>query len=179
MNDYGTDDNNPDEPRGQERWFEEAAGRVKIPGTLLQLFGGLIVMLSVLYGTMCVINPEGMVKAYYEWVEEQQEKQPVEQRQKLPPREESLQSIKIQGPIYGIVGTIMGVLTFVGGSKMKQLRGYALAMIGSIVSILPGFCCCCIGAVPGIWALIVLLNGDVKLAFSRVAASGRGIEQGE
>ncbi len=170
MNDY--DDNNSEEPRGREQWFEEAARRVKFPGLLLQLFGGLTVMLSVMYGTMCVLNPEGMVKAYYDWIEEQQQNQPVEQRQKLPPREESLQSLKIQGPIYGIVGTIMGVLSFIGGTKMKALSGYALSMVGSIVSILPGFCCCCIGAIPGIWALVVLLNSDVKLAFSRVAARG-------
>jgi len=173
MNDYGTDDNNPDEPRDQERWFEEAARRVKVPGTLLQLFGVLTVALSVTYGALCVVNPDGMVNAYWDWVENMQKDQPVEQRQKMPPRDEAIKSLKIEGPIYGIVGTILGVLGFVGGTKMKQLRGYAMAMVGSIVSILPGLCCCCVGAVPGIWALIVLLNSDVKLAFSRVAARGQ------
>jgi hypothetical protein len=41
---------------------------------------------------------------------------------------------------------------------------------GSILSIIP--CtnsCCCIGTPLGIWALVVLLNSDVKLAFSRSA----------
>ncbi len=166
MNDY--DDNNSEEPRGREQWFEEAARRVKFPGLLLQLFGGLTVMLSVMFGTFSLMNAERI----WDWIEESQKQQPVEQRQKLPPREEAIQEIKIQWPIYGIVGTIMGVLSFIGGTKMKALSGYALSMVGSIVSILPGFCCCCIGAIPGIWALVVLLNSDVKLAFSRVAARG-------
>ncbi|MSR53436.1 MAG: hypothetical protein EXS09_09110 [Gemmataceae bacterium] len=170
MNDY--DDNNSEEPRGQEQWFEEAARRVKFPGLLLQLFGVLTVMLAVTGATICIISPEGVVNWYWDWAEDMQKNQPVEQQQKMPPREDAIKSLKIEGPIYGIIGSIMGVLSFVGGSKMKALSGYPWAMVGSIVSLLPGCCCCCIGTFPGIWSLAVLLNSDVKLAFARAAARG-------
>src|SRR5262249_10558957 len=62
---------------------------------------------------------------------------------------------------------------FIGGSKMKELKGYGWAITGSILCIFPGMCCVCIGLIPGIWGLVVLLNPDVKYADSRLA-SGEG-----
>ena len=70
------------------------------------------------------------------------------------------------------LGIGMGVFTLVGAAlifycamKMKDLQGYGLAMTAAILSLIPCFSICCIGILFGIWALVVLLNQDVKSAF--------------
>ncbi len=64
---------------------------------------------------------------------------------------------------------VMGsaVLIGLGAMRMKELRSYPLAMTASILAMIPCFssCCCVIGLPVGIWALIVLLDKDVKAAF--------------
>ncbi len=62
--------------------------------------------------------------------------------------------------------TISGFIVF-GGIEMMKLRNRPLAITASILAIIP--CCdaCCPISIPvGIWALIVLLNDEVKRAFS-------------
>jgi hypothetical protein len=56
--------------------------------------------------------------------------------------------------------------------KMRKLEGYTLAILSSILIMVPGvtpcfFCIpCCIAGLPvGIWSLIVLLKPEVKSAF--------------
>jgi hypothetical protein len=59
-------------------------------------------------------------------------------------------------------------LVIVGGIRMLSLKSYGLAIVASILAAVPGFSCsgCCgFGAVIGIWALIVLINADVREAF--------------
>ncbi len=72
----------------------------------------------------------------------------------------------------GTFTVVMGVFTlvgaaviFYGSTKMKDLQGYGLAMTAAILSLIPCFSICCIGIPFGIWALVVLLNDDVKKAF--------------
>lgn len=170
MNDYGDDEPVGGGPVEGQQWFELARSRVKTPGLLLQVFASVWVALSVMYTAANLLNPDGMINAYFDWVEDMQKKQPPEQRQKLPPRDEAIKSQRIQGPVFGIIGLVAGIFMFVGGSKMRQLRGYGWSIAGSVLAIFPGLCCCCFGLVPGIWSLIVLLNSDVRLAFTRVAA---------
>jgi ABC-type proline/glycine betaine transport system permease subunit len=50
---------------------------------------------------------------------------------------------------------------------MRQLKGRGLAIAGAILAMIPLFtCCCCVIGLPvGIWALVVLMNAEVKAAF--------------
>jgi predicted PurR-regulated permease PerM len=73
-------------------------------------------------------------------------------------------------PMY-LVAAAVGVLTIVGGVKMRNLRGRGLAMTGSVLSMIPCLSGCCIVGLPvGIWALVVLNNPDVRAGFAAVAA---------
>ena len=90
MNDYGAGEPIAGGPGDGEQWFEEARRRVKTPGFLLQIFGAVCVAICVMYTVANLLNAEGMINAYYDWVEDMQKKQPPEQRQKLPPRDEAL-----------------------------------------------------------------------------------------
>jgi uncharacterized membrane protein len=156
-------------------WYDAARARVRGPGLFLQVFGVIIVGFFAMNGALSLINPNAIVDWQYDWVESIQKDQPPEQRQKLPPREEAVQSQRVQGPLISALWIAAGIVIFIGGSKMKELRGYGWAMTASILAMFPGMCCCCTGLVPGIWALVVLLNSDVKLAFSRNASGDRDV----
>ena len=157
------------------RWLDAVRQRVRVPGLLLQIVGMIGVVLGTMYGGLAVANPKGVVDWYFDWVEDMQKDQPPEQRQKLPPKDEAIDSLRIQGPIIGLVVVATGVVIFIGGSKMKDLSGYGWAITGSMLSMFPGMCCCCLPLLPGIWALVVLLNADVKLAFLRPGGGDRDV----
>lgn len=70
----------------------------------------------------------------------------------------------------GIIGNIIGLA--VGGfiiwasMQMKQLRGWTLCVVASVVAMIPCISPCCLVGLPiGIWALIVLMKPEVKSAF--------------
>ncbi|HJZ92171.1 MAG TPA: hypothetical protein VKE40_14950 [Gemmataceae bacterium] len=186
MNDYG--DGNRGRPEyddyddrrardaGGERSEESdqlrkaALAKVRAPGLMMQLFGAL----SVAFGTMCggvsFVSPKAVIDWAYDKAEEAEKQNPQNPKQQRPPREEATKSLQVQGALYGIVSLVSGIVIFIGGSKMKDLKGYGWAITGSVLSIFPGLCCVCIGLIPGIWGLVVLLNPDVKYAYSRFAS---------
>jgi hypothetical protein len=64
------------------------------------------------------------------------------------------------------VSLFLNLLTFAGALQMLRLRGYGLAVLGSIAALNPFNIPCCLVQAPfGLWALIVLLNGDVRRGF--------------
>ena len=103
--------------------------------------------------------------ALYNWQVDMLKNQPQNQQQ-LPPYEEFKKSQTTQSIISGLLGMVGSFFILFGGMKMKNLESYGLAIAGSIFAMIPCNCCCCIGLIPGIWSLIVLLNSDVRLAFS-------------
>jgi len=69
---------------------------------------------------------------------------------------------------WSAMGVAFGVLSFLGGLWMRRLRGYPLALTGSILVAIPclsPLSFCLMGEGVGIWCLVVLLSGDVKAAF--------------
>jgi len=75
-----------------------------------------------------------------------------------------------------MLGNVVGGVLNIGGAaliafgawRMKELKSYGLAMTASILAMIPCFtsCCCLLGLPVGIWAIIVLLDKDVKAAFA-------------
>ena len=174
MNDYGEDDNNPDGRRSEEPWMEEARARVQTPGTILLVFGLISLFLAPLSMGIYAFSPETVVKPLYDMMVDMQKGQPPNQQQALPPYEQYVKDQQFQNLISGAFSFLCSVFIVLGGMKMKSLTGYGWGMAGSILAIIP-VCtnsCCCLSTPFGIWALVVLLNSDVKLAFARVAARG-------
>ena len=71
------------------------------------------------------------------------------------------------GLVFSAVWMVFGGVVIFGALKMKALQSYGLAMTAAIVAMLPctsGWCCL-LGLPLGIWALVVLMNNDVKAAF--------------
>ncbi len=69
------------------------------------------------------------------------------------------------GIAFALFGIVLYGLMVLGALKMKALEGYALAMTAAIIAMLPCSCCCFVGVPIGIWALVVLLDANVKAAF--------------
>jgi hypothetical protein len=59
---------------------------------------------------------------------------------------------------------LYGVVIF-GAIKMKALENYALAMASAVLALLPCSLCCLVSLPIGVWALVTLLNPEVKAAF--------------
>ena len=60
------------------------------------------------------------------------------------------------------------ILSLLGGMRMLALRSYGLCIAGAVSAAIPCVSCsgCCgFGEIVGIWALVVLLNADIKAAF--------------
>ena len=67
---------------------------------------------------------------------------------------------------YFSVGLITRLVQLVGAIAMLRVRGYSLAMVGAIATVIPCEVYCCIPCLPfGVWALIVLNSAEVKVAF--------------
>ena len=60
--------------------------------------------------------------------------------------------------------TIPTIIIIVGAVMMRKRQSYAIAILGAIFAILtpPGFL---VGMIFGIWALIVLMDRNVRSAF--------------
>ena len=73
------------------------------------------------------------------------------------------------GPVAAAIQTVfilVGLFVLFGGIQMVRIKTWTVALAASIVSMLNfGSCCCLIGMPIGIWALVILLMGDVKRAF--------------
>jgi hypothetical protein len=73
-----------------------------------------------------------------------------------------------QNVISSLLTALLMVLTLIGGIRMRSLHSYGLSVAGAISAAIPCITCsgtCCFGEIIGIWALVVLLNADVKAAF--------------
>lgn len=65
-----------------------------------------------------------------------------------------------------VVAIIFGVVILLGALKMKNLESHGFAMVASILAMIPCISPCCLLGLPiGIWALVVLLDQNVKAAF--------------
>lgn len=65
------------------------------------------------------------------------------------------------------LSSLGAALIAVAGWRMRQLKSRPLAIAGSITLMIPvASLCCPIGLPFGIWALVVLMNSDVREAFA-------------
>ena len=76
-------------------------------------------------------------------------------------------SVGINGGL-GLLVLVTSIIIIAAGIRMRMLRSYGLAVTGAILACVPLLSClgCCgLGEAVGIWALVVLVNPQVKTAF--------------
>jgi hypothetical protein len=144
-----------------------ARTKTNIPGVLLIVVG----ILNVLFGLLLVFR--GVQIAMSPVADIVQAREQMRQLfPNLPEDQTTPEQYKTQTTatalIWGAVTVVLALVTLFGGVLMRGLRGYGLAIVGSILALIPCVSpagCCLLGVVAGIWALIVLANADVRSAF--------------
>ncbi len=64
------------------------------------------------------------------------------------------------------LGVLVAVFIIYAALKMKDLKQWNLAVVASVLAMIPCITPCCIIGLPvGIWSLVVLMRPDVKSAF--------------
>jgi hypothetical protein len=79
---------------------------------------------------------------------------------------DSLPGFGVMG-IWGLVALVLSAFDIYAGLQMRKLQGWGLSMAGAIVAMILCFSPCCLLGLPiGIWAVLVLIDEDVKRAFA-------------
>jgi hypothetical protein len=151
--------------------YEQARTRVNLPGILLMLVGMINLLLSlylVLNGVSIWANPRA--EADIQKALDNALQQNPNAFGGAPPTAEQLKTL-ILGVCLGGGGTalLLAPVLIFAGLQMRQLRSYSVALMASILSAVPCLSCsgCFLfGQVAGIWALVVLIDPTVRMAFS-------------
>lgn len=159
------------------------AGRdkVKTPGLFLALAGALTLAFGVALVALTVAAPGTLTDPMYDFLIEMTQKQPANPGQAglIAQYEQAKIDARTVNPVNvatSLLGVVLSALALVGGLQMRAGKGYGLAMTGAICAIVPLTSCCCVTMPAGIWALVVLLNADVKAAFAASKVGGTDLE---
>ena len=167
------DDDRFDDEIDPPRRVDRAAARQKVavPAVFLILFGLVSVVLGTAYLVASAVASDALIKGYADLLQPMIEAQPPSpQRQDQLDQIAQLRQVRLDTPSnlgVSLLGVALsGLITF-GGVRMKGLKSWGLAVTASVLSMT--YLCVGCGCLPfpfGLWALIVLLNGDVKAAFA-------------
>jgi hypothetical protein len=146
-----------------------ARQRVQVPAILL-IVAGVVSLVMEIFPAMETFGAMVMPPAQFEAQMEQQNPQSREQMKQLGWTPQGMQQGIAWGfGIWSLLNPLASILVIVGGVCMLRLKGYSWAVFASVLSALP-FCacsgCCGLGQIAGLWALVVLLNPEVRAAFS-------------
>jgi len=88
-----------------------------------------------------------------------------EQMQQMEAISSSHTAMNLVGAVLVLAGSAFIIF---GGMQMMKLRGWPIALVASILAMIPCFtsCACLFGIPAGIWAIVVLANSEVKAAFT-------------
>lgn len=160
--------------------LDRSKSRVRAPAICLIVVGILNLMLVVLQAGRIVLvamtSPQELVKERDDTLEILEKANALpkgftdtykKQQQGESPQDFKNQTILLL-VIVCAVGLLIALLPLLGGIRMLSLRSYAVCIAGAIGAAIPCLSCggfCCFGEVIGIWALVVLINSEVRAAF--------------
>lgn len=164
------EDDRRDEPNDREGIIPFAKSKTSTVGIMLILVSMIMFLSSfanlyVVFGSGVDFNVQML-----EWMKgmnqdpqfQKNMQDQIDQRKNLDPNIKAVE--KMTSAFFGALGIIGNILVLLAGLKIRALQAYALCLTGSIFAIVMNGCCC-IGIPIGIWALIVLMNSDVKAGF--------------
>jgi hypothetical protein len=142
-----------------------ARGKLIGPAILLMLTGVLNLVFGAI-GCIAALGISSMPPAEFEKMMQQQNPGQWKTLQQQGWTPDGMKSMIVT--IYlvtGISGLVCGVINLAGATCMLIVKGRILAIFSSILAILSPSCCCLLGLGTGIWALIVLMNPEVREGF--------------
>ena len=142
----------------------QARQRVQAPAIALIVVG----ILNVLWALYMVVNAVTWTVMPAEKMMAQQKAMGMEQwTAGKTPDELKIQGIAVSWP-WAFLAFLCSVLPVVGGIRMMALKSYGLVVCGAVSVIIPcisATACCGAGEAIGIWAIVVLLNEQVRASF--------------
>ena len=136
-------DDYDDRPAGENR----PEDRVRAPGTAMAVAGWVGIALTLV--TLALILVFGL--------------------ENPPPHDELVVNLVV-GAVLGSISVVYFAVIAAGGHRMRQCRGYGLAMTAAVLAIasVTVLGVCSVVTLPfGIWAVVVLSQADVRRAFER------------
>lgn len=154
--------NNPYQPSAQPSQMVQrpsgSSNKLRAAGIAMLVVGGLGIAVTLLHFVAGLFtDPQAQIDQF----------KGNEEMQKM------VESMVEAGPIVRIILDLIWLvnsgLVLAAGYMMTKKSNFALAMVGAICAIVPCSpmdCCCLIEVGVGIWALVVLMQADVKAMFS-------------
>ena len=163
----GDSDNRQDAFEDLQRGRAKAAGS----GSPLAVVAGLALVVSMLVFALSLASPGTLNDPPIDFSIGRLKSQPPSPRGDAEIRRLELK--KVEGrkvnparSAGAALGVACNLLAVVGGLRMKEVADYGLAMTGAVAAVIPCSGCCCLTVPVGVWALLVLLDPDVKAAFA-------------
>jgi hypothetical protein len=119
---------------------QEALNKVRIPGTILQIFGVLLILAGL--GSFVALPFATQV-------------------------EDDVEVLLVVLAVTGIVGLPGGFIVFLGGTRLKQLRSRGLVLAAIILTFVIAVLICNPAILVPIWPLVVYQDVTVKEHFDR------------
>lgn len=171
-------DQDDDNPKSGDV-IAQAQSRVSTPANLLFIIS-LMLFGWIAFGVYISFFGPDLTLAILEWGADQvpkgspQHKQMLNDLEKAKVRDRTFEYV--QAGVITVVNLIGTVVMLLASQRMKALQSYTFCIIGSVFAIIPCSGCCVLSFPFGLWALIVLLNSDVKAGFAKMAKSGPRIK---
>ena len=136
-----------------------ALEKTKIPAIILMIVSGIGIAFNLVMVVMNILVMAGVM--------------PQSQPAIADPQAQAIANATsgVIGIIFMLVCVVLNVVILLGAIKMKKGESYGLAMAAAIIAIIPCYTTCCLSIPFGIWALVVLLNDEVKQAFNQGASA--------
>ncbi|MCB1307053.1 MAG: hypothetical protein KDK30_02680 [Leptospiraceae bacterium] len=134
-----------------------AQEKLKVPAIILIVLAALGILYNILSAVMSLLG--GGAAMYEGMIADPEMQQMMAQM-----------SGGVLGVVFAVIYLALGVVVILGALKMMKGESYGLAMAAAIIACIPCTYNCCIGFPVGIWALVLLLNDEVKQAFNQGAA---------
>ena len=143
--------------------------RLIFPAVLLIVTGILNLFFAGGFGLVAAtITPEVLEKAMNDPNQHPALREILAKNLEKQSMEEMASQTRMQYLIVSITNVLTTFFAIFAGIRMLQLRNYGLVFFGALVSAVPcisGSSCCCIGEAAGIYAIILLLQSDIRDAF--------------
>lgn len=144
--------------------------KVNAPAIGLMVYAGisaLMGLINLIYCAAAVAGVNPIVNDQQRQLQQAQGQMPADQAEFINMMTKMTSAMN--GPVGLVTNTIIlliAVGTFMAARKMQRLEGYTMAITFSILACVPCTSGCCILGLPiGIWAIVVLVNSEVKGAF--------------
>ena len=150
--------------QSKNAWVVRGGGVMLIVVGVLNLFWALYKVVDTVYTAMV---PAEQLKEAQTAVFKALSPSMQAEADKQSAAELKTQTIMINVPVT-LFALLSAVLPIAGGVRMLSLKSYGLALTGAITASIPcisAMACCGLGEGAGIWAMVVLLNPDIKSAF--------------